>query len=206
LHTLEQRARNQIFADLKAQARIETDADYSQLRYKPLHNVNADGLAEYLALFTHGIPYGELMDAYKGVVGDINQLLKEGKIYTIEYREKSTATAPALIIFPRDDMGIKVDADIRQMWQRGMEDIPKGSELDFALFKQSHLSKEQFTNGHFFKAQENARTMQMAAAAVQAAAAEKKLKRKKTTQGALTNTHLLGKFAFIAEMPAAKAK
>ncbi len=206
LHTLQQTARNQIFADLKSSARIETDTQQWKLRYKPLHNVLPADLGCYLALFTHGIPQAELADAYPGVAADISALLDSGSIYAIEYKEKSTATGPSLVLFPREEIGVKIDEEMQEMWHKGIEDMPKGNELDFALFNQGHLSKDQFVNGHLFKAREQAQIAQAAAAAAQAAAADRKLKRKRTSRGALTNMHLVGKFAFLAEMTATKKK
>ncbi len=102
-----------------------------------------------------------------------------------------------MVLFPRDDMGIQVDRDIRAMWQKDITEMPKGIALEEALFKQGHLSKEQFSKGHLLKAREQAKEAQAVIDAVKAAAAENKLKRKKPTRGALTNAHLLGQYEFI---------
>ncbi len=207
VNTLEQRARNQIFSDLKSHPRIETDVDHWRLKFKPLHDgLNSENIGGYLARFTHGIPQAELTDAYPGVASDISALLSEGRIYSIENREKSTATVPCLVLFPRDDMGIKVDADIRQMWQKDIADAPKGIELDEALFRQGHLSQDQFSKGHIVKARQHAKEMQVASDAAKAAAADNKLKRKKPMRGVLTNTHLLGQYDFLSKLAAAKPK
>jgi len=69
---LEQRARNELFRDLKANAKVSV-SDGDHVAYRPSHPnlfTRAD-LAAYLARFTHGLPADELADAYAGVKEDI---------------------------------------------------------------------------------------------------------------------------------------
>jgi hypothetical protein len=207
VQTLEQRARSQIFLDLKSHPRIETDSAQWRVQFKPLHEgLTPENIAAYIARFTHGIPQVELLDAYPTVADDLRRLLQDGTIRALEYKEKSKVGAPYLVLFPRDDMGVKVDADLRAVWHDGIDSMPKGVELEAALFKDGHLTEEQFSQGHILKARQQAIERKMIADAVKAAAADKKLKRKRVSKGALTNTHLLGQYDFLSKLTATAKK
>ena len=72
LQSLEQRARNELFKDLKANLKVHvTDGDHVAYRASHQGLYNKDDLAAYLMKFTHGIPADELADAYAAVKADI---------------------------------------------------------------------------------------------------------------------------------------
>ena len=189
---LDQQARQLLFADLKAQKRVQSN-ELFQLRYKPLHDVDAEHLQSYISLFRYGIPLDELLDAYPDVQQDIDALLEGKHCHTLGEGSKR-------VLFASDSMHVHVDADIRDMWTSGMHTVPRGVELEKALFEQGHLSLEQMSQGHLCKARERAIAMDAQAAAIKEERDANKKRRKKVAQSSLTNKHLLGQFEFVDQL------
>jgi len=175
LAELEQSARNELFKALKANPKVQvTDGDH--LAFRPLHPGlhDKEALAAYLARFSHGLPADELADAYAGVQDDIAELLAEGRIFALKYVEKARE-----VLFPVDQsVRCSVDADLRALWSSVQ--VPRSvPELEEALWRAGHLSREQYQAGHLEKSRQSARGLQAAKDAKLAAIAERKAKRKR---------------------------
>jgi hypothetical protein len=175
--------------------------DGDHLAYHPLHPglYDLDGLAAYLSRFSHGLPADELADAYEGVKEDIAELVARGRVFVLKYVEKQRE-----VLFPVDvSVDVPVDTDLRALWN-GVA-LPRSvPELEEALWRAGHLSREQYQAGHLEKSRQSARGLQAAKDAKLAAIAERKAKRKRYPTKVTNQAFLDSNPHFKLLMPNAK--
>jgi len=138
--------KNSLLNDLISNAKINYDAQRALFFYKPTF----DGVTEMKELdrLIMSQPYGilqeDIYDCYHQAKYDLQKLLENGRVISVENLEKKKA-----VIFPLDKQHstLLVDDDIKQAWH-SVQVPHNAAELEQILHSMGHISADELSSDH----------------------------------------------------------
>lgn len=183
---------SKLLEDLRRNNRVSLEVEEGYIAYKPEYPSisNKKDIISLLDNSEFGVLEQSLLDAYKGIERDIEDMIEEGEIYRILNEEKKKDNS---FLFKRHTQyELHIPSEIKGIWSEHR--LPSSTiEIEEVLIKSGHLTEKQLQMALLEQARRNAEDTNRK----KREAELRKLIPKKKYKQHLTNIHLQSQFSWI---------